>query len=301
MFTEREGTEVRIFRHERTLLVPHEYLGKYDRWMQSAGHSPRTIKQRLRMAAWVLEQWPDPGKPSAADILDWLGSMRKKDGRPLARWTKATYHGNVRAFFEWLANADHIHEDPMASKLVKRPKTRNSIPKPLSAAEEERALAHAHDNVRAWLLLALRAGLRASEIAAFRGEWISEDFIIWRGKGDVEAAIPTHPELWALAQTYPRRGWWFPSPEHDGHIAGNSVTVLVGRHFRSPDVDIPSGSIHRCRHSYATDLVRRGVNLKRVQTLMRHSSLTTTSGYAAVDEDELRAAINLLGPSHPAA
>ena len=280
--------------------MPTELLGQYDRWMQSADHSPRTIKQRLRMASWVLERWPDPGQATAADILDWLGSMRKNDGQPLARWTKATYHGHVRAFFSWLANADHIHSDPMTSKLVKRPKTHDGVPRYLSPAQVDRALDAATGNVRAWLLLALRAGLRASEIAAFRGEGIAEDYIILTGKGDREAAIPTHPDLWDLAQTYPRRGWWFPSPEHDGHVAGNSVTVLVGRHFRRPEVDIPKGSIHRCRHTYATNLLRDGANTLEVQQLMRHNSPATTAIYAKVGEDKLRAAINRLGP-HPAA
>jgi integrase/recombinase XerD len=274
--------------------MPHELLGQYERWMRANGRSPKTIKQRLRMARRILAQWPDPGAATASDVLDWLGGMGG-GGKPLSRWTRATYHSDVRGFFKWLARSDLIHLDPMASDLIERPSARAGIPKPLSPAEETRALAAAHGNVGAWLLLALRAGLRASEIAAFRGEEIAEDFIILTGKGGKEAAIPTHNDLWRLAQCYPRRGWWFPSPEHDGHISGNSVTILIGRHFRRPDVDIPKGSIHRCRHSYATSLLRRGANMRQVQTLMRHSSPSTTAIYTAVDEDELRGAINLLG------
>jgi site-specific recombinase XerD len=272
--------------------VPNQYLGQYERWMRANGRSPKTMKQRLRMAQRILDRWPDPGQATTAEVLDWLSSMGN-----LSKWTRATYHSDVRSFFRWLTRADLIHIDPMASELIERPNARSKIPKPLSAAEEARALAAARGNIRAWLLLALRAGLRASEIAAFRGEEIAEDFIILVGKGDKEGAIPTHPDLWELAQSYPRRGWWFPSPEHDGHVAGNSVTVLVGRHFRRPEVDIPKGSIHRCRHSYATDLLRRGANMRQVQTLMRHSSPATTAVYTAVGEDELRAAINLLGQS----
>jgi integrase/recombinase XerD len=296
MKTPSAGIEVRTITHERVLLVPDNYLGQYERWMRGNGKSPKTIKQRLRMARRILDRWPDPGQASTSDVLDWLGEISmKKNGDEVAKWTRATYHSDARTFFRWLLSADLIHTDPMASELIERPTALKKIPKPLSPAEEARALAAASGNMRAWLLLALRAGLRASEIAAFRGEEIAEDFIILIGKGDREGYIPTHSELWELAQDYPRRGWWFPSPEHDGHIAGNSVTVLVGRHFRRPEVDIQSGSIHRCRHSFATSLLRRGANLRRVQTLMRHSSPATTANYTAVDEDELRAAINLLG------
>lgn len=282
---------------ERTILMPREYLAGYENYMRAADLSPRTIAQRLRMAGRILKLWPDPGVATPTDLVDWLGRAVSDSGKPLTRWTRATYHGDVRAFFRWLADAELVVPNPMESRLLKRPKTRRGVPKPLTAAEESRALAAAHGRVRAYLLLALRAGLRASEIAAFRGEEIAEDFIVLVGKGDKEGAVPTHPELWALAQEYPRRGWWFPSPAHGGHIAGNTVTIVVGRHFRSPDVDIPKGSIHRARHSFGTDLLRRGGDLREVQTLMRHSSPATTAIYTAVDEDRLRATINRLGRS----
>jgi len=54
------------------------------------------------------------------------------------------------------------------------------------------------------------------------------------------------------------------------------------------------GSIHRCRHTYATQLLRAGVNIRVVQELMRHASLTPTQIYTAVDEDERRDAITRL-------
>lgn len=271
--------------------MPHQYVERYELWMRASGKSPSTIEQRKRMARKVIEQWPDPEDATPSDVVEWLGG-RNSD---LEQWSRATYHGDVRAFFVWLAEAGHIHTDPTDSKLFVRPKAGRGIPKPLTPAEQKRALAAAHGNIEAWLLLALRAGLRASEIAAFRGESIAEDHIVIVGKGRKEASIPTHADLWALAQRFPRRGWWFPSPAHDGHVSRNSVTIMVGRHFRRPEVDIPTGSIHRCRHTYATALLRRGANLRQVQTLMRHSSPATTAIYTAVDEDELRAAIDLLG------
>lgn len=269
--------------------MPHEYLERYERWMNSAGRTERTITQRLRRASHILSRWPDPGAVTPSDVTEWLGQANH-----LSRWTRATYYSDTKAFFRWLFIVELIPLDPTDTELMERPRTRSGIPKPLSAIEEIRVLDSAHGNMRAFLLLALRAGLRASEIAAFRGENITDEAITLTGKGEKEAQIPTHPELWALAQQFPRRGWWFPSPQHAGHIAGGSVTIMVGKHFRA--CDIPTGSIHRCRHSYATALLRRGANMRQVQTLMRHSSPATTAIYTAVDEDELRAAINLLGP-----
>jgi integrase/recombinase XerD len=261
---------------------------EYDQWMRTWA-AEKTRSARTRMAARVQERFPDLTAVTTDDLTAWLSSVELKS------WSRATYHGNIRAFFKWLAMTGRIEVDPTGSELFRRPKVRQGIPKPLSRVEEARALATASGNVRAWLLLALRAGLRAHEIAKVRGEDVAQDFIAVYGKGGKDAAIPTHPDLWELAADYPRRGWWFPSPKHGptAHVSGDSISILVGRHFRN--IDIPTGSIHRARHSYATSLLRRGANLRQVQTLMRHDDPGTTALYTAVDEDELRAAINLLG------
>lgn len=263
-----------------------ELVSRYERWMRVSGHSPNTVRQRVRMAHRVAEQFADLNEVGPEDLTDWLSTSDT-----LKRWSKATYHSNIRAFFKWLFLSDLIDTDPTDNPLFKRPRTRNGVPKPLSAAEVERVLAEAKGNTRAWVLLALLAGLRAAEVAALRGESVKEDYIILFGKGEKEAAIPTHPDLWALAEDYPRRGWWFPSPAHDGHVAGSSVTIMIGRLFRSLDID---GSIHRCRHSYGSGLLDAGMDLRYVQQAMRHESPATTAVYTKVRDDKLRDGINRL-------
>jgi integrase/recombinase XerD len=94
-----------------------------------------------------------------------------------------------------------------------------------------------------------------------------------------------------MAQRYPRYGYWFPGNQA-GHIRPQQVSMTVGRLFHSIGIE---GSIHRCRHVFGTRLLRSGVNIRTVQKLMRHANLDTTANYTAVDEDELRAAIDLLG------
>jgi integrase/recombinase XerD len=120
-----------------------------------------------------------------------------------------------------------------------------------------------------------------------------QDQLYVLGKGGHKAFLPTHPLVWELAQTLPQTGWWFPSPRSSaGHVPAVSVTTETTKVFTTNGID---GSIHRCRHTYATDLLRAGVNIRVVQTLMRHESLNSTMIYTAVDEDERRAAINLIG------
>jgi len=146
-------------------------------------------------------------------------------------------------------------------------------------------------NMHAWLTLALYAGLRAHEIAKIRGEDVNEDQLWVFGKGGVGEYLPTHPAIWALAASRPRSGWWFPSRSASGHVTSLAVSTRTSKLFSAHGIE---GSIHRCRHTFATELLRAGVNVRVVQTLMRHASLASTMIYCAVDECERRDAIGLL-------
>lgn len=74
------------------------------------------------------------------------------------------------------------------------------------------------------------------------------------------------------------------------------MSTLTSRLFAANGIE---GSIHRMRHTFATRLLRAGVNIRVVQTLMRHRSLASTMIYTAVDEDERRDAISRLGVGSP--
>lgn len=278
--------------------MPHQYVRRYEAYMRGLKRSPRTIRQRVRWAERVLDMWPDPGEATTSTLVEWLGALEMQSAKDeLTTSTLATYYSDTKAFFRWLALAGLVLENPMAGDDLQRPKPKRRQPRYLSNAEVGRVLVEAtkHKNMEAWVLLALRAGLRASEIAAMRGESIADDHIVFSGKGEKEATIPLHADLRRIAEDYPRRGWWFPSEAHGGHVSGNTVTILVGRFFRRPTVDIPKGSVHRLRHTYATTLLKDGADLRQVQELMRHSSSATTDVYTGVSRDDLRAAIDRLG------
>lgn len=251
-------------------------LDAYCEWLASWGASDRTIVDRRRYVGRHLERYP-----LGASTDDLTAILAAHQG-----WTATTYYGHLRSYYGWAARTGRLAEDP--TRDLRRPRTPRSQPRPLTADELHRALEASSGDVRAYLLLASRAGLRAHEIAKIRGEDVTEDAIYVTGKGGKTAMIPTHPDLWALAQTYPRQGWWFAGARAGEPRSRHAVTLRVGRHFDALGIE---GGIHRCRHYYGTALLRSGVNLRIVQTLMRHESLATTAGYLAVDEDERRAAI----------
>lgn len=260
---------------------------EYEQWLRSWGAAEKTVKARVNLAKSRLAAW-GMGGLDVDHITAWLG-------RPeLSRWSRSTYFSNLKDFCSWLVAAGHLDTSPMEDPSVRKPRRPKSLPRPLSEPEVQQVLAAAEGRTRDWMVIALCSGLRAHEIAKLRGEDIAQDGVYVRGKGGTEDTLPCHPDLWAIAQRYPRHGWWFPNPAGTGHVTPDVVTVAVGRLFASQGV---SGSIHRLRHVYGTRLLRSGAHIRRVQKLMRHATLETTALYTAVDDDELRDSINRLPSS----
>lgn len=251
----------------------------YREFLSARGLSPSTINQRVKFAEQRWRDWNTWAIP-VSQIASWLGGFHG--------WTRLTYHNHLTSLFAWLEDAGHIVENPMP--LIRRPPTPRSRPRPLREREIRLAIEHADRDVRAFLLLGYLAGLRAFEIAKSHGRDVTATGIRVAGKGGRVETVPTHPLLWELAQTYPRDDYWFPSPYAGReHIGPWTVTGRVGRVFRELGIE---GATHRARHTYGTMLLRNGANLRVVQELMRHSSLSTTAVYLGVASEELRTAID---------
>jgi site-specific recombinase XerD len=259
------------------------HFAEFRPWLRANNCCDNTIEDRLGVLADFAHTHPCfPGVTPGA-ITEWLG-------RPgYAPWSRATYFGHLRSYFTFAVDAGFVEVDPMAR--MRRPKPGKSIPRPLSPAQVTAVMAAARPNTRAWLTLGLYAGLRAHEIAKIRGEDVDQEQLFVFGKGGQGAFVPTHPLVWELAQSRPRQGWWFPSHSGTGHVTSLAVSSMTTKLFTANGIE---GSLHRCRHTYATELLRAGANIRVVQTLMRHASLTSTMIYTAVDEGERRDAINRL-------
>lgn len=244
----------------------------YTPWLRANSCCDRTISDRLGVLADFAQTNPDFPDVSPAQITAWLG----REG--FAPWTRATYYGHLRSFYTFAAESGLLQVDPMAR--MRRPKPGKSRPRPLTPAQVAVVLAGARNaNLHAWLTLALFAGLRAHEVAKVRGEDVGQDQLWVFGKGGVGEYVPTHPLIWELAQAMPTAGWWFPTRSACGHVTSLAVSTLTSRLFAAHGI---SGSLHRCRHTYATELLRAGVNVRVVQELMRHKSLASTMLYTEV-------------------
>jgi len=172
---------------------------------------------------------------------------------------------------------------------LKRPRPPRGVPRPLTRLQVSDALAAACGNSRAFVLLAAYAGLRVHEIAQLRGEDVTVTSIRVVGKGGRDDPVPTHPLIWAEAQTRPRVGWWFPSHSRTGHLKPDSVSTSVRRLLTSIGCD---GHAHQLRHSYGTEILKAaGGNVRVAQVCLRHASLASTMIYTEVEPAVARAAV----------
>lgn len=256
-------------------------LGAFAGWLRSWGAAQTTITARTGVLAAVLERW-HPITVTSMELAAWLGNPE------WSAWTRETYFSHLRSLFDWLRITGQRADDP--TRDMRRPSAPRGKPRPLSPGQVRQVLDAATGDLRTWFLLGMLAGLRAHEIAKLRGEDVTESGLYVVGKGGQGAMLPTHSDLWALAQSYPRVGWWFPSPRAaSGHVHAKQVTNKTTALFGSLGIE---GSSHRARHTFGTNLLRGGANIRVVQELMRHASLATTQGYLDVDDDERRAAID---------
>lgn len=254
----------------------------YGDWLHRRGHSKTTIASREQFHRARARDWGQIAEQPAEDLARWLACYQG--------WTKLTYHTQLVSLYDWLVEIGELEVNPV--RMIQRPPAPKGHPRPLAETDLRRALTAATPQVRAYLMLGYLAGLRAHEIAKVHGSDVTESAFTILGKGGQLAQVPTHPLLWELAQHYPRDGFWFPSPTpHREFLTAASITGSVRSLFRSLGI---AGSSHRARHTYGTTMLRNGINVRVIQTLLRHRSLETTERYLGVDEDERVAAIRTL-------
>lgn len=153
-----------------------------------------------------------------------------------------------------------------------------------------------------YFLLCARAGLRSSEAAKVRHE-----DIIWRndvpailrviGKGDKEALLPLGPSLRVLIAQFSapnREGWLFPGYRNGRHLTDRVPRYWLGEACLKVGIPREKAFPHALRHSFATHLLREGVNLREVMDLMRHSSLSVTTVYLHTNPERLQEAVEAI-------
>lgn len=201
--------------------------------------------------------------------------------------------------------------------LISSPKIAHALPKPLpvekaldslsSIAEVERAGAADWiiDRDSAVLLLLYGAGLRISEALALTVNEAPRrgcDILTITGKGGRQRMVPILPMIQEAVERY-LSGCPYPLEGEDtlfrgekgGVLSPRVIQLLMGR-LREALKLPPSATPHALRHSFATHLLGSGADLRQIQELLGHASLSTTQIYTEVDREQL---LKVYDQAHP--
>ncbi|MBN8716040.1 MAG: site-specific tyrosine recombinase XerD [Stenotrophomonas sp.] len=238
-------------------------------------------------------------------LFDYL-AMRAQAG--YAARSTARLLACLHAFYAHALRAGLRGDDPCA--LLQAPALPRLLPKALSEAQVA-ALLEVPDTRtalglrdRAMLELMYACGLRVSELVALPGTAVNlrQGLLRVRGKGDKERLVPlgeesrhwleryldeARPALLAGARAPAAVALLFLAPA-GAPLGRQAFWALVKRHAALAGIDPARVSPHGLRHSFATHLLNHGADLRALQMLLGHSSLSTTQIYTLVARDRLR-------------
>ena len=214
----------------------------------------------------------------------------------------------VRGFFSFLAAAGKLRRNPAAQLAA--PKVEKRLPVFLPIDDTERLLNALPDGDawaerdRAILETLYSAGLRVSELVGL--DWERIDFenecVRVLGKGRKERIVPVGEVALDALQAYRRslRELDVDRPavfvnRRGGRLTSRSVARFVKRYTLASGTPV-AASPHSLRHSFATHLLNQGADLRGIQELLGHSSLSTTQRYTHVNLDHLMKAYDHAHP-----
>ena len=238
---------------------------------------------------------------AASDFRAFLAARRRRsiENRSLARSLSA-----LRGFFRWLE-----HEEILTARAIttiNRPKVGHGVPKPLTVEKAGAVVAQTMDAELDWvaardvavLMLLYGAGLRIAEALALTSkEAPSRDRDVLRivGKGGKERLVPVLPVVAEAVERYLALCPYALAGDEPmfrgakGGVLNPRIIQLKMEKLRGalglPETATP----HALRHSFATHLLSSGADLRQIQELLGHASLSTTQVYTEVDRDRLLA------------
>jgi integrase/recombinase XerD len=201
---------------------------------------------------------------------------------------------------------------PWGPDEIPMPKKPFKLPVILSPEEVMHFLESVHSmKHRAILMAAYAAGLRVSEATHLKVTDIDSQRMMLRvdqGKGGKDRYVMLSPRLLEELRTYWRAGrpktWLFPGDIPGSPISRHAVGLACQKAHRCSGIQKPI-SPHSLRHAFATHLLERGVDVRRIQLLMGHRSLATTTRYLKVATSTICATTSPLdllpniGPAQP--
>jgi len=233
-----------------------------------------------------------------SDFRSFLSYLRNKD---ISSTSIARIISSLKSFFNYLLNINLIESTVVQS--LRTPKQKKSLPRPISSELAIETIKHAQDMEKEkWigmrnksiLMLLYGCGLRISEALNLNFEDINEnDYLIIKGKGNKERMVPLMDYVKNDIENYINE-----CPKNfmkdDPLFVGKRLDRLSPRIIQyvlekiRHNLSLPeTATPHALRHSFATHLLDSGGDLRTIQELLGHSSLSTTQKYTKVETEKL--------------
>ncbi len=242
----------------------------------------------------------------AADLRAFMASRREEqiEARSLARGLSA-----IKSFFRYLEREGIVSTE--ALNTVRTPKAKKSLPKALTVLEAKDTIAKVEEQEEtpwvaardmAVLALCYGAGLRISEALSLSRADLDGPAPRITGKGGKTRLVPLIESVRASIDAYLRLCPFPLTPSQPlfrgvkGGVLSPRLIQLRMEEMRSALSLPPSATPHALRHSFATHLLGRGGDLRAIQELLGHASLSTTQIYTAVDTERLMDAYRAAHP-----
>lgn len=263
-----------------------------------------------KLTAFCSRIGKEPQDATFDDLQAFVYEQFKTTSKPRSQ---ARIMSGVRSFYKFLLYARHIDNDPSA--LLEMPKPDSNLPDVLSVAEIDSMVAQidmgkkeGHRN-RAIVEVLYGSGLRVSELTNLKlsNIYLTEAYMLVEGKGSKQRLVPISPE--ASKQL----GYWLQDRSMLDIKPEYIDIVFLNRHGRQLTRSMvfhiiktlaayagiqKNISPHTLRHSFATHLLQNGADLRIIQQLLGHESITTTEIYTHIDIEDLRQAILKYHPAN---
>jgi tyrosine recombinase XerC len=279
-------------------------LDDYDRDLTRRAAAARTRQAYTvdlgQFAQWATERGLRPADVSYRDVRRYVAALSESG---LARATVARKLASLGGLYDFLVRAELVAQNP--AELVSSPKRESKLPRVLSVEQIVTLLDRipAREPLelrdRAMLELAYSCGLRCEEIVTLdvgAVDFESETVRV-SGKGNKQRLLPMGEPAQRALERYLSRG----RPGLLRDPAEESLFISIrGRRLSPSDVRrrlerwvreaaLAGGiSPHSLRHSFATHLLEGGADLRTIQELLGHASISTTQVYTRVDPSRLR-------------
>ncbi|MDJ1501128.1 site-specific tyrosine recombinase XerD [Xanthocytophaga agilis] len=232
------------------------------------------------------------------EFLQYLGELGMTPS------SQSRFLSGLKGFFKYMFAEDLIKDDP--TQLVEAPRLSRKLPDTLSVQEIDQLLAAIDHSTpegtrnRAMLEILYGSGLRVSELIelTLSNVYTELGFLRIVGKGNKERLVPMGSEATKYLNIYLEqvRCHVTPQKDHENYVFLNArgkglsrVWVFLVIKELAQIINLQKNiSPHTFRHSFATHLIEGGADLRAVQEMLGHESITTTEIYTHLDRDYLK-------------